>query len=98
MLRRVLIVTAVVWLGAGLAGAYGYVHRYALYRGFTPPRTAAGVAQGTTREVAFHSPALRSRVSFLVHLPPGYARAAAAGQRFPVLYVIHGHPGSARGT
>ena len=40
------------------------------------------------------SAALHERRSYLVYTPPGYAAAAARGQRFPVLYLLHGSPGS----
>jgi enterochelin esterase-like enzyme len=95
-LRAVLLVALAAWVGLGVGGVYLYVHRYDLYRGFPPPTAPPGVALGTTREVSFYSPALHSRESFLVHLPAGYAKAAARGRRFPVMYVLHGHPGLAR--
>jgi enterochelin esterase-like enzyme len=46
--------------------------------------------------VKFFSPALGKERRFLVYQPPGYAKAAALGHRFPVLYLLHGAPGSAR--
>jgi enterochelin esterase-like enzyme len=46
--------------------------------------------------VRFFSPALGKDRRFLVYEPPGYAKAAARGHRFPVLYLLHGAPGSAR--
>jgi enterochelin esterase-like enzyme len=94
--RTVIVLAAAVWLGAGLAAAYGYAHRYMVYRGFPPPKTPPGTPIGATRRVSFYSRALGTRTTYLVHLPAGYARAAAAGRRFPVLYVLHGHPGLAR--
>jgi putative tributyrin esterase len=84
---------AVAWLAAGLVAAYGYVHRYALYRGFPAPVTPAGVARGTVSDVHFDSAALHGTHRYVVYLPPGYARAAARGRRFPVLYLLHGDPG-----
>ncbi len=41
----------------------------------------------------FYSPALHKRRSYDVYLPPGYAREAGMGTRFPVLYMLHGSPG-----
>jgi enterochelin esterase-like enzyme len=46
--------------------------------------------------VKFYSPALGRDRRFLVYEPPGYAKAAARGHRFPALYLLHGAPGSAR--
>ncbi|HEU4978963.1 MAG TPA: alpha/beta hydrolase-fold protein [Solirubrobacteraceae bacterium] len=70
-----------------------YVHRYWLYRGFPPPVTPKGVARGTLRDVGFFSPALHQHRHYLVYLPPGYAAQAAAGRRFPVMYLLHAPPG-----
>src|SRR5437764_12463122 len=95
--RRALLAALVLaWLGTGVAGAYVYVHRYDLYRGFATPRTPAGVPRGSVRAVAFHSRALGATEHYTVYLPPGYRRAAAAGRRFPVLYLLHGFPGQPR--
>jgi len=84
----------VLWVAAGLLGAWRYVDGYATYRGFAPAKDAPGVAPGAVRKVAFWSPALRRRGHFLTYLPPGYAREAAAGRRFPLLVLLHGHPGA----
>jgi enterochelin esterase-like enzyme len=64
-----------------------------LYRGFTPPRDPAGVAQGRLLTERFHSPALHGERRCRIYLPPGYSAAAARGARFPVLYLLHGSPG-----
>lgn len=95
-LRAAFAGAAVAWILTGLLGVYLYGHRYWVYRGFAPPSTPAYVTGGRTQEVTFYSPALHLRTSYLVHLPAGYAAAAAAGRRFPVLYVLHGHPGAAQ--
>ena len=52
--------------------------------------TKARDGQGDLRRVGFHSRALGSTDSYLIYLPPGYARQAKAGRRFPVLYLLHG--------
>jgi enterochelin esterase-like enzyme len=93
--RSIVIAAAVAWLVAGGVGAYLYVHRYWLYRGFPPPVTPAGVATGTPVRVSFFSRALGRRASYLVYLPAGYDRAVRAGRRFPAMYILHGHPGHA---
>ena len=91
--RLVVLPFALGWLVVGLVGAYAYLHRYSLYRGFPAPVTPAGVARGSVRDVHFFSPALRGDHRYLVYLPPHYAREAARGRRFPVLYLLHGDPG-----
>jgi putative tributyrin esterase len=86
-------VLVALWAAAGLVGAWRYVDGYATYRGFAPAKDAPGVAAGSVRTVSFWSPALRQRRHLLVYLPPGYAREAAAGRRFPLFVLLHGHPG-----
>jgi enterochelin esterase-like enzyme len=92
--RRLLVSLVVTgWLGLGFAGAYVYVHRYWVYRGFPTPVTPAGVARGGFRDVHFFSPSVGRETRYLVYLPPHYAAEAARGRRFPVLYLLHGFPG-----
>jgi enterochelin esterase-like enzyme len=45
-------------------------------------------------QVSFHSRALGRDDRYLVYLPPHYAAQAARGKRFPVLYLLHGYPGT----
>jgi enterochelin esterase-like enzyme len=90
-MTRAVALVAAAWLVVGLTGAWGYAHRYADYRGFTPPRAPPGTPLGVTRQVRYWSPALHARSELLVHLPAGYPR----GGPYPVLYVLHGHPGKA---
>jgi enterochelin esterase-like enzyme len=90
---RAMAVLVALWVAAGLLGAWRYVDGYATYRGFAPAKDAPGVAAGTVRKVSFWSPALRRHRRFLAYLPPGYAQEAAAGRRFPLLVLLHGHPG-----
>jgi enterochelin esterase-like enzyme len=94
--RRTLVALVVAaWLVGGLSAGYAYVHSYVLRRGFPALTTPAGIARGTIRKVRFYSPAIGRENSYLVYLPPGYARQAAAGRRFPVVYMLHGSPGAA---
>jgi enterochelin esterase-like enzyme/peptidoglycan/xylan/chitin deacetylase (PgdA/CDA1 family) len=101
VLRRwrtlVAAIAAVAWLATGAVGAYRYVHRYELYRGFPPPVTPRGIPRGTIRRVRFRSRALGRPTTYLVYLPPGYRRAAFEGRRFGVLYLLHAPPGRADG-
>jgi enterochelin esterase-like enzyme len=91
--RTIAVGCAVAWLALGLAGAYAYVDRYAVYRGFAAPTLPAGVPSAHVERVAFWSRALHRRSSYLAVQPPGYAREAAAGRRFGVMYLLHGSPG-----
>jgi enterochelin esterase-like enzyme len=87
---------ALVFLLGGAYGSYAYLHDYDLYRGFPAPSEPAGIARGTLVQHSFYSPALREQRSCYVYLPPGYPAAAAAGRRFPVLYLLHAPVGHAR--
>ena len=81
---------AVLWGLGGLLLGRDYVHAYAEYRGFAPPRLPHGVPGGRVVDVHFLSPALHRRARYLVYLPPGYAPRT---HRYPVLYLLHGAPG-----
>jgi hypothetical protein len=81
------------WLAVGLAGLAAYVYGYDAHRGFGATQTPAGVPRGQLRVIAFRSPAIHRTERYLVYLPPAYAREAARGERFPVLYFLHGAPG-----
>jgi enterochelin esterase-like enzyme len=94
-LRRALAVGLAAWLLVGLFGAWRYLDGYAVYRGFPPPTVPNGVPAGTLATFRFFSPALHRESTALVYRPPGYARAVARGRRFPVLYLLHGSPGTA---
>lgn len=94
VLRLLAILLAAGWLVPGLVGVYVYVHRYSLYRGFPTPVTPTGVARGKVTSVHFTSAALGGDHRYVVYLPPHYAVQAARGRRFPVLYLLHGDPGS----
>jgi enterochelin esterase-like enzyme len=91
--RRLPSVLMSCWLLVGLYGAWLYVHHYDLYRGFPPPTEPASIPHGRLREVSFWSTALGQRRHYLIYLPPGYERSAAAGRRFPVLYLLHAPAG-----
>ena len=94
--RAVVVAVLAAWVAVGLWGGSVYVRRYLVYRGFPTPSTPAGIPRGTLREVSFHSDATGRDDRYLIYLPPGYARAAAAGKRFPVMYLLHGYPGDWR--
>jgi enterochelin esterase-like enzyme len=92
--RGIVGVLIAAWLAGGLGGAYVYVSRYVTYRGFASPATPAGVATGSVRLVRYHSQVVSHGARYAVYLPPHYARQAARGRRFPVLYLLHGFPGA----
>ncbi len=97
-MARVLVMLAVAaWLGAGFSGAYAYVDGYTQDRGFPALTTPAGVPRGRVETVAFRSRAIGATERYQVYLPPHYAAQAAAGRRFPVLYLLHGSPGADTG-
>jgi enterochelin esterase-like enzyme len=89
-----LLALALVWVAVGVHGAFSYGNGYLTYRGFPPPKDPKGVTSGRLVRETFWSTALHSQRSYEVYLPPGYAAAAARGARFPVLYLLHGSPGS----
>jgi enterochelin esterase-like enzyme len=96
---RTLVVLAAVlaWLVAGAFGLSRYIANYQRYRGFPPPVHTAGVPAGRLVTAHFRSSALGRTADYVVYEPPGYAAAARAGQRFPVLYLLHAPPGSPTG-
>jgi enterochelin esterase-like enzyme len=81
-------------IAGGLYGLFGYVHQYLLYRGFGPPTpTVAPGLRGRIVPLEIRSRALGGkRERILVYLPAGYATHPQA--RYPVLYLLHGTPGS----
>jgi enterochelin esterase-like enzyme len=68
---------------------YGPAHQV-----YVPASTGAGAAAGQLLVRTVPSQARGSEVPFAVYLPPGYGRSAQA--RYPVVYLLHGHPGSYR--
>src|SRR3954454_16966573 len=83
---------AILTVGLLLAGGCGATatHARASHRpALRPAARSAASAGGVVRRVSFFSRALGRRRSYLVDLPPGYTSAAAAGKRFPVLYLLH---------
>ena len=107
--RRLAVTAAVAVFAAltvaGVFGAARYVSAFWLYRGFPPPsmpRSVVVVGPGggrqvpvvppTVQNITVSSPALGGYADqvYLV-LPPGYA--SHPGQRYAVLYLLHGFPG-----
>jgi enterochelin esterase-like enzyme len=88
---------AAIVLGAGIYGLVRYVVGYERYRGFPPPAHVPGAPAGQVVTFHYFSTGLGRRASAALYLPPGYAAAARAGGRFPVLYLLHAPPGSPLG-
>lgn len=56
---------------------------------------ATAVLAGSVQRLTMPAPALRqSRRDVRVYLPPSYFRAGEASRRYPVIYMLHGWPGS----
>ena len=91
-LKALLLGVLTTALGVSALGAdpllrYGPAHQL-----YAPGSAGAGAAAGQVLMRTFHSQARGSDVPMAVYLPPGYRRAAQA--RYPVVYLLHGHPGS----
>lgn len=100
------IVLALLLVMGGVLGVGRYVETFWLYRGFAAPKsfnsvvvTSRGKTQkvfvvaGEVTTIVVRSPALGNRPDHVeVYLPPGYA--TDPGRRYPVLYLLHGTPGS----
>ena len=56
------------------------------------PVARAILPEGRTEEYFIESAALKRRMSYLIHLPPGYDEAKTT--RFPVVYLLHGLGGT----
>jgi S-formylglutathione hydrolase FrmB len=82
-MRRMAVVIGVAsWVAVGLA---------ALVVAGTSPR----VAKGTVLRLKMAAPAVgESARTVRIYLPPSYTRPEAMGRRYPVVYMLHGWPGS----
>ena len=59
------------------------------------PAPAAAPASGTLKRYQIDAPELHDpERAVRVYTPPGYDESAAAGRRYPVVYLLHGWPGS----
>jgi putative tributyrin esterase len=52
------------------------------------------VPQGSVQRCGVRSPTLGGERTIRVYLPPSYGRPEAAHRRYPVVYLLHGWPGS----
>lgn len=93
-IRPLLALVLCVWMAVGTAGALGYARNYYAYRGFSVAHRSRGTPAGRVVKARFFSRSLGRERSYSVVLPAGYDEAAARGQRFPVLYMLHGTSGS----
>lgn len=94
-----------VFLAGGLTGAFRYADAFWLYRGFPPPTLTqaardigshvidpASVPKSTLERIFVTSSAIHRRQPVWVVLPAGYAEHPT--ERYPVMYFLHGFPGS----
>jgi enterochelin esterase-like enzyme len=90
------VLVLVVFLAGGGLGVYRYLWNYWVYRGFAAPHDPAFITQtGTTQTLRLASPAVGGRrQEVVVYLPPGYDSQPT--RRYPVLYLLHGFPGTPR--
>jgi enterochelin esterase-like enzyme len=93
MRRRALLLASIVWLVVGGYGVYSYASDYYVYRGFGAPHNPPGIPSGRLVRLPLQSAALGGQRFYDVYEPAGYAAAKARGQRFGVLYLLHGSPG-----
>jgi enterochelin esterase-like enzyme len=106
--RLAVLLIGVAFTALAVAGMWGiarYISTFWLYRGFPPPsapqsvtvsgpagRTRVPVVLPVVQSITVTSPALGGYADpVYVVLPPGYA--SHPGQRYPVLYLLHGVPG-----
>lgn len=99
-------IVAVLLLFAGAIGTFRYIETFWLYRGFPSPKALTSIVvrsggharivtvyPGTIQTISVRSPALGNKTDrVIVYLPPLYANSP--GTRYPVLYLLHGNPGS----
>lgn len=86
------LVLGVAALAVGAAPLIRYGPDHGLYR----PLTASGVIApaGQLLVRSFHSQAMGEDRPYAIYLPPSYGRDSR--RRFPVVYLLHGDPGSYR--
>jgi enterochelin esterase-like enzyme len=103
MALSVIVIAALA--AGGIVGASRYLSTYWLYRGFPAPSVPHSITVGgpggsrkvpvvlpAVQAITVSSPALGGYADQVyVVLPPGYA--SHPGQRYPVLYLLHGFPG-----
>ena len=59
------------------------------------PLAAASAGRGTVQQLFMPAPSLRDPHRIVrVYLPPSYSTPEAAHRRYPVVYMLHGWPGS----
>lgn len=60
-----------------------------------PPAAACAAPKGTVQRLEMDAPAVGDKSRTVrVYLPPSYSSPEAAGRRYPVVYMLHGWPGS----
>jgi enterochelin esterase-like enzyme len=88
VLLMLVITLAIALAGANIGAILNYGAGATIYQPI-----AVAAERGELRTVAFRSPALGRRLRrFVLYLPPSYGDTPS--QRYPVIYLLHGTPGS----
>lgn len=80
-------------LGLGLFIGYNY-YTYRTLWGQSISYSSYVTSFGTVETKTFHSNALGKDMVYEVYLPPGYKDPANSSVHYPVVYLLHGDPGS----
>ena len=83
----------VVILGLGAFVGYNY-YTYRTFWGNPNTYPAYVKSFGAVKTKTFHSKALGKNMTYEVYLPPGYGAPANRQVRYPVVYLLHGDPGT----
>lgn len=54
-------------------------------------RKGGGLTSDLSQNLTFYSPSMKARRNYTAILPPGYNDPAFADQRYPVIFMLHGH-------
>ncbi len=88
-----LVGSMAVVIGLGAFVGYNY-YTYRTFWGNPNTYPAYVKSFGTVQTRTFYSKALGKNMTYEVYLPPGYGNAANRRVRYPVVYLLHGAPGS----
>jgi enterochelin esterase-like enzyme len=93
LLLIVVVVAAQTSLGIGAFVGYSY-WEYRTFWGDPNVRPSDVTSFGTVETKAFYSEALDQSMEYEIYLPPGYDDFWHRFTRYPVVYLLHGRPGT----
>lgn len=96
--RRQLLILVVVaaQTSMGIWVFVGYSYwEYRTFWGEPNTRPSDVTSFGTVETKTFYSGALGQSMEYEIYLPPGYDDPSRGFTRYPVVYLLHGHPGTA---